>query len=73
MAKMGLPSGSVVKNPHASAGDAADVCSIPRLEKDGNPLQYSHLGNLMDRGASWATVYQFAKNLSQLSNKITTA
>ena len=73
IAKMGLPGCSVVKNPHASAGDAADVGSIPRLKKDGNPLQYSHLGNLMDREAWWATVYQFAKNLSQLSSKITTA
>ena len=35
--------------------------SIPGLgrspgEEDGNPLQYSCLGNLMDRGAWWATV-----------------
>ena len=47
---MGLPGGSVVNNPPASARDAADVGSAPGLEKDGNPLQYSHLGNLMDKG-----------------------
>ena len=40
-------SGSVVKNPLANAGDAG---SIPR-EGNGNPLQYSCLGNPMDRGA----------------------
>ena len=43
----GFPSGSVVKNPPANAGD---VGSIPR-EGNGNPLQYSCLGNPMDRGA----------------------
>ena len=41
----GFPDGSVVKNPHANAGDA-DVSSIPGLgrspgEGNGNPLQYS--------------------------------
>ena len=52
------PGGSVVKNPPASAGD---VGSIPGLERspgegNGNPLQYSCLGNPMDRGAWWAIV-----------------
>ena len=32
------------------------------LEEDiGNPLQYSCLENLMDRGAWWATVYGVIK------------
>ena len=36
--------------------------SIPRSERspgegNGNPLQYSCLGNTMDRGAWWATVH----------------
>ena len=30
-------------------------------EGNGNPLQYSHLGNPMDRGAWWATVYGVTK------------
>ena len=56
---MGFPGGSVVKNPLVNAGDLG---SIPRLgrpagEGDGNPLQYSCLGKLMDRGAWWATVH----------------
>ena len=30
-------------------------------EENGNPLQYSYLGNPMDRGALWATVHGVAK------------
>ena len=49
----GFQGGSVVKNPLASAGDTG---SIPGLggspgEGNGNTLQYSCLGNPMDRGA----------------------
>ena len=46
----------VVKNPPASAGDAGVLGSIPGSERspgvvNGNPFQYSCLGNSMDRGA----------------------
>ena len=56
----------MVKNPPANAGDAGDVGSIPGSgrspwEGNGNPFQYSCLGNSMDRGAWWATVYEVAK------------
>ena len=52
----GFPSASVVKNPSADAGDARDVCSIPGSgrppgEGNGNPLQYSCLGDPVNRGA----------------------
>ena len=45
-----------------SACNTGDQGSIPGLwrsprEGNGNPLQYSCLGNLMDREAWWATVY----------------
>ena len=45
----------VVKNLPASAGDIKDMGSIPRLGRSpggghGNPLQYSCLENLMNRG-----------------------
>ena len=48
--------GSVVKNPSANAGDAGDMGSIPGSGRsprggNGNPHQYSSLGNPMDRGA----------------------
>ena len=51
----------MVKNPPANAEDARDVGSIPGMgrypgEGNGNPFQYSFLGNPMDRGAWWATV-----------------
>ena len=35
-------------------------------EGNGNPLQYSCLGNPMDRGVWWATVYGVAKSQTQL-------
>ena len=35
-------------------------------EGNGNPLQYSCLGNVMDRGAWWATVYGAPKSQTQL-------
>ena len=59
--KWGFLGGSVVKNPPASAGDIGDTSSIPGWERSpgegkGNPLQYSGLGNPMDRGASRTTV-----------------
>ena len=49
-----------VKNSPASAGDVKDVGLIPGLGRSpggghGNPLQYSCLGNPMDRGAWWTT------------------
>ena len=55
---MGFPGGSVVKNPPASAGDAGLICGLGRSPGRGhdNPLQYSCLGNPMDRGAWQATV-----------------
>ena len=52
----GFPSGRVVKNPPANAGDTGDMGSIPGSERslggrNGKPLQDSCLGNPMDRGA----------------------
>ena len=40
----------------------------PPGEGDGNPLQYSCLGNPMDRGAWRATVHGAVKSQTQLSN-----
>ena len=58
---------SVVKNLPANAGDdTGDACSIPGLGRsprvgNGNPLQYSRLGNAMDRGDWRAAVLGVAK------------
>ena len=69
---MGFPGGSVVKNPPASAGATGDVGLIPELrrspgEGNGNPLQYSCLGNPMDRGAWQVTVHGIAKSRTWLN------
>ena len=50
---MGFPGGSVIKNPPANAGDAVSVPGLGRSprEGNGNPAQYTCLGNPMDRGA----------------------
>ena len=52
----------MVKNPSANAGDTRDVGLIigsgrsPEVG-NGNPLQYSWLENIMDRGA-WQVTFQ---------------
>ena len=55
--------GSVVKNPPANAGDEVLIHRLGRSlgEGGGNLLQYSCLGNLMDRGDWWATDHGVAK------------
>ena len=50
------------------ACNAGDLGLIPGSgrspgEGNGNPLQYSCLGNLMDSGAWWATVHEVTKEL----------
>ena len=59
----------VVKNPPASAGDIRDAGSGRSPgEGIGNLLQYSCLGNPIDRGAWWARVHGVAKNQTGLSD-----
>ena len=57
----------VAMNRCASSGDSRDMGLILGSgrspgEGHGNPLQYSCLGNPMDRGAWWATVHRVAKS-----------
>ena len=60
---MGLPGGSAVKNLPANAGDTGLIPELGRSPGGGrgNLLQYSCLGNPMDRGARWATVHGVLK------------
>ena len=56
-----------------SACDAGDLGLIPGLGRssgvgNGNPLQYSCLGNPMDGGACQATVHGVTKSRTQLSD-----
>ena len=61
----------MVKNPPANTGD---VDLIPGGQEDspgegnGNSLQYSCLGNSMDRGPWRATVLGVAKSQTRLSD-----
>ena len=64
----------MVKNKNGSVGDIRDLGLIPGLggspgEGNGNPLQYSCLGNPMDRGAWRATVHEVAMSQTGLSTK----
>ena len=62
---MGFPCGSGVKNLPANARDVGLIPEEGRSpgEGNGNLLQYSCLGNPMDRGAWWTTVHGVAKEL----------
>ena len=69
---MGFPGASVVKKKkkihlqfRRHAGDMSSIPGSGRLPREakGNPLQYSCLGNHMDRGAWWATVRGVIKQL----------
>ena len=57
----------VVKNTPAGAGDVRDAGLIPGSRRSpggrhGNSLQYSQLGNPMDRGDWQATLHGVAKS-----------
>ena len=67
----------VVKNLPANAGDARDASSIPGSGGspgvgNGNPPQYSCLGNSMNKGAWQATVNGAAHKWTPLSVHIHT-
>ena len=62
---LAFPGSSV--GEESACSDAGDLGSIPGLgrspgEGNGNLLQYSCMGNPMDRGAWWATVRGVAKS-----------
>ena len=66
----GFPGDSDGKESNCSAGDPGLIPgsgSSPG-EGNGNPLQYSCLGNPMNRGAWWATVHGVAKSQTRLSD-----
>ena len=64
---LGFPGDSVVKNLPANAGASGLISGSWRSpgEGNGNPLQYSCLGNSMDRGACQATIHGVAKELGR--------
>ena len=60
---MGLPGWLSGKESACQAGNAGSIPGSERSlgEGNGNPLQYSCLGNPMDRGPRWATVHGVTK------------
>ena len=66
----GFPDGSDSKESACKMGDLGSVPESGRSPGDGNgnPFQYSCLGNLMDGGAWQATVPGVAKSQTRLSN-----
>ena len=68
---LGLPGGSEVKNPPASAGDLGSIPGLGISLEEGNcnPLQYSCLENSMDRGAWQATVHRITRVGQDLTAK----
>ena len=70
--KVSINNNNIKRNPPASAEDIRDAGSIPgsgRSPGEGicNPLQYSCLGNPIDRGAWRAAVHGVIKSRTQLS------
>ena len=55
----------MVKDPPANAGDTGSIPGSGRSpgEGNGNPLQYSCLGNPMDRSTWWVTVHGVTEEL----------
>ena len=59
-----------------NAGDTGNAGSIPGLRRSpgegyGNPIQYSHLRNPVDRGTWWATVKKVTKSQHDWATKHT--
>ena len=57
--QVGFPGGSAIQNQPANIRDAGSIPGSGRSpgEVNGNPLQYSCLGNPKDKGAWRATVH----------------
>ena len=66
----GLPRWYGGKEYACNAGDAGSIPGLGRPPRggNGNPLQYSCLGNFMDSEACQATVHGIAKSRTKLSN-----
>ena len=64
LTKRAFPGGSVVKNLPANAGDIGSSPGLGRFPGggNGNLLQYSCLGDPINRGARQATVHGFEES-----------
>ena len=69
----GFPGGSDCNESTCNAGDLGSILGLGRSPREGKgyPLQYSRLGNHMDRGAWQATVHAVAQSQTRLSKQQT--
>ena len=65
-----FPGGSLVRNLPAITGDTVSITGSGRSlgGGNGNPLQYSRLGNPMDRGVWQAIVRGVTKSRTRLTD-----
>ena len=65
-----FPGGSDSKESACNVGDPGSMPGLERCpgEENGNPLQYSCLGNPMDREVLQALSHRVAKSWTQLSD-----
>ena len=70
---LGCPGDSDGKECACNAGDSGSLPGWVRSPGEGNgsPLQYSCLGNPMDRGAWWATVHGVGEE-SDMTERLST-
>ena len=68
----GFPGGSGVRNLPVNARDTCSTSGSGRSPGEGydNPLQYSYLGNPMDRGEWRARVHEVARVGHDLATKV---
>ena len=61
-----FPGGSHSKASVYNVGDPSSIPGSGRSpeEGNGNPLQYSHLENSLDRAPWWDTVHEVAKRIT---------
>ena len=65
----GFLGGSIGKESVYNAEYSGSIPGLQRAPEEGNgdPLQYSCLGNLVDRGAWWAILHGVVKSQTQCS------
>ena len=68
--QLGFRGGSDGKESACNEGAPSSIPGLGKTpgEENGDPFQYSHLENAMDRGVWWATVHGVSKSWTQLSN-----
>ena len=69
---MRFPGGSVITNPPANAGDSGLILGLGKApgEGNGNPLQYSCLGNPKDRRAQQTTAHGVTNEMDMTDQQL---